>query len=179
MNDDQLKQIPITALFLALGVIFPQFFHLLGLGAAFLPMFLPVMVGSMLVQWKFALLLGLFSPLISFILTGMPPIAPPVLPVLTAELIVIALFISIVKVHLRQSFWIALIGAIVFDRLLLFALVQLIAPLFGFDHPLFSLAIVASGIPGVVLQLTVVPAALYIIRQRFPQWDTQKKQSEY
>ena len=38
------RYIPLATLFTAMGIIFPIFFHLVGLGSAFLPMFLPIIM---------------------------------------------------------------------------------------------------------------------------------------
>ena len=178
MNETELRLIPLTAMFAAAGIIIPQFFHLLGLGATFLPMFLPVMLGSLILTWKFALTLSIVVPVTSFFITGMPPILPPVLPILLTELICVSLILSVLHVHLEQSFWFALIIAIVFDRVLLFLIVSVIAPLFGFTHPLFSIALVSSGIPGIILQLVMIPLAMKYIRQKYPNWLNQIRPKE-
>jgi niacin transporter len=170
MTNNELRQIPLTALFAATAVILPQFFHLIGLGQAFLPMFLPIMLGCFLLTWKFALILALLPPLVSFIITGMPPLVPPILPIMLIELVIIALIISIISVHLNKSFWISLPIAIIVDRLVLFFIVNLIAPLLGFDHPIFTLALVGSGIPGIIMQIIVIPLALKLIYEKYPQW---------
>jgi len=168
VQEQYIRQIPFTALFAALGIVLPQFFHLVGLGSIFLPMFLPIMLGSMLLSWRFALTLAVLCPVISWAITGMPPIAPPVLPVMVIELSVIALTISIIHVHLKKSFWLALIAGIVLDRTVLLVLVYILSPLFGLDHPLFSVALVTAGLPGIALQLMIIPPAMVTIRQRFP-----------
>jgi len=170
LDSNDLRQIPLAALFAAMGVILPQFFHLVGLGAMFLPMFLPVILGAMILTRRFAFSVAIISPLVSWILTGMPPLAPPVLPVMLIELIVISLLISTIRVHLHKSVWTALIAGIVVDRILLFIIVTLIAPVFGFRHPLFSIALVISGIPGIILQIIVIPLAMRFIQQKFPQY---------
>ena len=170
LDEKDLRQIPLAALFAAMSVILPQFFHLLGLGAMFLPMFLTVMLGSMLLSRRFAFSVAIISPLVSWMLTGMPPLAPPVLPVMLIELIAISLLISTIRVHLHKPVWLALLIGIVVDRLLLFAIVTIIAPLFGFTHPLFSIALVMSGIPGIILQIITIPLAMRFIQQKFPQY---------
>jgi hypothetical protein len=169
VDEQYIRQIPLTALFASLGIVLPQFFHLIGLGSIFLPMFLPVMMGSMLLTWRFALALAVICPVVSWAITGMPPVAPPVLPVILAELTVLSLTISIIHVHLRKSFWLALSVGILTDRATLLILVYLLTPLFGLEHPLFSLALVTAGFPGIVLQLITIPLAMVLIRQRFPQ----------
>lgn len=170
MTEQNLKQIPLTAMFAAFGVILPQFFHLVGLGSTFLPMFIPVILGSMLLTVRFALLLAFTAPLVSWALTGMPPLVPPVLPVLITELVLMAVIISILRVHLKKSFWLAWITAVIADRIALFLLVSMLAPLLGWQHPMFSIALISSGIPGIILQAITIPAAVKLIKFKYPHW---------
>jgi len=168
LDERDIRQIPLTALFAALGIILPQFFHLIGLGSIFLPLFLPVTLGSMLLRWRFAVALGIICPLLSWIITGMPPLVPPILPVLITELAVLSLTVSLIHVHLKKSFWIALVAGIIFDRLVLFIIIYLITPFFGLEHPVFKLAFITAGIPGIILQLTTIPLGMMLIRKQFP-----------
>ena len=176
MTNNELRQIPLTALFAATAVILPQFFHLVGLGPTFLPMFLPIMLGSFLLTWKFALVLAILPPLVSFAITGMPPLVPPILPVMLVELIIISLIISIFSIHLKKTYWLALPVAIISDRLILFLIVSWIAPMLGYNHPVFTIALVGSGIPGIIMQIIVIPLALKLIQQKYPQWLSDFKQ---
>lgn len=168
MNDTNLKQIPLASLFAALGIVVPQLFHLVGLGASFLPMFLPVIIGSMFLSWRFAITLGIVTPTVSWLLTSMPPIVPPILPVMVIELMTVSLIISVLKYHLNKSVWIALITAIVFDRLLLFLIVTFISPLLNISHPFFTAAVLLTGVPGILLQIITVPAAVKLIEKKLP-----------
>lgn len=168
MSDLTLKQIPLAALFAALGIVFPQLFHLVGLGASFLPMFLPVIIGSMFLSWRFAFALGIITPALSWLLTSMPPVVPPILPVMCIELVVISLTASLLKYHLRKSLWLALLSAIVADRLILFLIVTLAAPIFNIDHPFFTAAVLITGLPGIVMQIITVPAAVKVLEKKFP-----------
>ncbi|MHB2147635.1 hypothetical protein ACX8XP_01135 [Calditrichota bacterium LG25] len=167
MLQRELRQIPLTAFLAVAGILLPQIFHLFGLGAIFLPMFLPVMLGGLILTWRFALLLAVITPLISWLFTGMPPLVPPVLPVLIVELLVVNAILSLLHVHLKWNLWAALLLAILTDRLLLLTLVSVIAPLFGWRHPLFSLALVSSGLPGIALQMVVLPLTVRLIRERW------------
>jgi hypothetical protein len=56
------------------------------------------------------------------------------------------------------------------DRLTLFFLISIIAPLLDITHPLFSLTLVVSGFPGVILQILTVPFTVYIIEKKYPHW---------
>ncbi len=175
MQEKQIQQIPLVALFAALGIIFPQLFHLFGLGPTFLPMFLPVLVGCMFIDWRFALLLGLLSPTVSWLLTGMPPIAPPILPLLIIELCITGLVVSILRKTTDWSVWVILPIGLLVDRVILFVIVLIVAPLFNIDHPLFSLALVVAGMPGIILQLLVVPAAVKMIERKYPHWKPDRR----
>jgi hypothetical protein len=170
MDQQDLRQIPLVALFSALAILFPQFFHLLGLGPAFLPMFIPIMIGSMFLHWRFVFLMAIISPTISWLFTGMPPIAPPILPVLIIEFIIAGLIISRLRVKSSLPVWGILLIAIISDRLTLLLIVTILAPLFDIDHPLFTIAIVISGLPGIILQLITVPLTVYFIEKKYPHW---------
>ena len=170
MDQQDLRQIPLVALFSALGILFPQFFHFLGLGPAFLPMFIPIMVGSMFLSWRFVILLVVLSPTVSWVFTGMPPIAPPILPVLIVEFAVAGLLISTLRLRTSFPVWIILLLAISADRIILFMMVSIIGPLFEITHPMFSITLVISGFPGIILQIITVPFTVYLIEKKYPHW---------
>lgn len=178
MEERNIRQIPLAALLTVAGILLPQFFHLLGLGAAFLPMFLPVMLGAMFLSWPFALLTAILSPLISWLLTGMPPVVPPILPILTMELMLVAVIISNLRQRTYISAFITLITAVVLDRVFLLTVVYLVFPLFAIDHPLFSAALVVAGVPGIILQILVIPASVRLIEQKYPQWKPQSESGD-
>lgn len=63
--------------FLALGLLVPYLFHLVGMaGQIFLPMHLPVLLCGMILGGRYGLIVGFITPLLSSVLTGMPPIYP-------------------------------------------------------------------------------------------------------
>ncbi|WP_432408088.1 ECF transporter S component [Wukongibacter sp. M2B1] len=71
------KDLIYGSFFLALGLIIPYFFHLLGIGGQiFLPMHLPVLLCGFILGSRYGLIVGFITPLLSSILTGMPPIYP-------------------------------------------------------------------------------------------------------
>ena len=62
---------------IALGVIVPTIFHMTGVGGTiFLPMHIPVLFAGVILGPGLAALVGVLCPLISHLLTGMPPSAP-------------------------------------------------------------------------------------------------------
>lgn len=55
MNHSQTKNLVGTALCIALGLILPQVFHLIGAGPVFLPMHIPVLLCGLCFGWPFGL----------------------------------------------------------------------------------------------------------------------------
>jgi hypothetical protein len=160
--------IPLAALFSALGVIFPIFFHLVGLGSTFLPMFLPLIAGSTLIPPVLAIIIAIVTPLISFLFTGMPPLYPPILPVMLVELIIICALTSWLYFRKHQSIWLTLAISMAIDRLILFLFVSWLAPLLGFPEKIYSIGAVLHGIPGIVLIFIIIPLTLRFLKEKYP-----------
>ncbi|OGB63772.1 MAG: hypothetical protein A2Y94_00575 [Caldithrix sp. RBG_13_44_9] len=161
--------IPLAALFSALGLIFPVLFHFLGLGSAFLPMFIPIIMGAVLVPPVVAVSIAVITPVISFLLTGMPPVYPPVLIIVLAELITVSLIASLLYARKKFSIWLTLFIALTADRLLLFLFIKFLAKQLGFPEQFFSMAAIAYGIPGIILIFTVIPLSLKYLKSKYPQ----------
>ena len=67
-----------SAMFLALGLLFPGIFHFFGAasGQAFLPMHIPVFICGLFCGPIFGSMVGILTPLLSSFLTGMPVFFP-------------------------------------------------------------------------------------------------------
>ncbi len=168
MADKELRQIPLAAMFITLGLVFPQVFHLFGSGSVFLPMFLPVYLGAMFLDWKYAGTVAVTTPLISFLITGMPPIVPPILILMIVELLASALIISFLFVHKKMNVWIVLVTAIFTGRIIYYLAISQILPMLGFEHAAFSIALLLKSFPGILLQLLVIPPAVKLIAKKYP-----------
>jgi len=171
-----MREILIGALFAALGVIVPILFHLVGLGRVFLPMHLPILAAGFFVSPIVAAATGFVTPWVSSFLTGMPPLPTAVL--MSLELPVLAGIASLCYRALRgrvhESRWtgkiiavwsstvIAVVARVAVDLLLL---AKVVAPLLQLPVGSFGLAAVLAGAPGIVLQLTVVPAIVLAIER--------------
>ncbi len=163
------KHIPLAALFATLGVIFPVFFHITGLGSAFMPMFIPIIMGSMLLPPSLAVTIAFITPVVSFLLTGMPPVYPPILILVIAELLTVSLLSSYLYFMKNWSVWITLVIAMGADRLVLFAFVFFLAKKLGFPGRFFSAGAVIYSIPGVVLIFLIIPLTLKFLQRKYPQ----------
>ena len=166
------RKLVYTGLLISLGVVFPLGFHLVGAaGPIFLPMHLPVFVaGIMLGPW-YGMLVGLTSPVLSSFFTGMPPLLP-ILPVMFVELGLYGLTIGFfyqkqkrVYPGLLISMIIGRIGA----GLTFWILAQLVdlAPLSA-NPGLFIWGSIIKGLPGIVIQLVLIPIMIYYLDKGMP-----------
>ena len=117
-----------TALFLALAILLPIAFHQFGLGGRiFLPMHIPVLLAGFIIGPVSGVIVGLLSPLTSFLSTGMPPAYA--VPLMSIELPLYGLVAGLAYQRLRLNVYIALVVALIVGRLG-FALGLLILGLF-------------------------------------------------
>lgn len=162
------RDLALGGLFGALGIVVPIVFHAAGpkAGAIFLPMYLPILALGLLASWEVAVIVGCATPLISAALTGMPPLLPTGL-LMVFELAALAVTASLIC-HRGYSIMAAVIGAIIAARIVGAGIYAGFGSMLGFENEAL-LAWVAAGIltswPGILLQLSVVPGAVYLIEQ--------------
>lgn len=69
---NNIKKICITAICLALCCVLPTAFHSLGLGTAFSPIHIPVLLCGLVCGGSFGAICGIAGPILSSLVTGMP-----------------------------------------------------------------------------------------------------------
>ncbi len=156
------QQITLTSLFIALCVIVPFLFHLLGLGAMFLPMFVPILLAGFFINFPTAILVGLLGPLASALATGMPPLFPTGVSMI-AEGTVAAGVASFLFQSKKFSLWLSLPLAIVVERITRVIVIYLIFPLFGLPAREWSIIEITFTLPGIALQLFLIPLVLFML----------------
>lgn len=154
-----------TVTFIALAVATPWIFHQFHLaGPTFLPMHIFVLVAGLLFGWRMGLMVGLFTPLASYAISGMPIIK--ILPQIVVEISVYGLAAGILREKFSLRVIWSLIGAMIAGRLALLSTVVIIqfvsggiySPLGLEANPLAVLwSAIALGCPGIVIQLTFIP----------------------
>lgn len=159
------RQIALVAVFIALAVLVPMVFHAIGLGAMFLPMFLPMLLAGFFLNPVYAGLVGLVGPVISSLLTGMPPLLP-VTPVISAEGFALG-FVAASLYQLKKfPSWFCVLMALLAERIILVLVIFLFAPLFGLPPQAFSVGILLTSLPGIFLNLFLVPLIVRILKNR-------------
>lgn len=167
------KKLTVTGLLLALSILLPQLFHLIGgpsMGRIFLPLHLGVFLIGFVVGGWHGMIAGLLVPLLSFAFTGMP--APPVLFFLMCELCVYGAVSGFLRFSNRfeqskLSIYPKLLIAMILGRIAS-GLAMLVAGMFfGLDIDPVSAVITAliAGLPGILLQIVLLPP-IYLLLKR-------------
>ena len=149
----------------ALALLLPMAFHAVGLGSYFLPMLLPLLLGGFLFSLPWAVLAGAAAPWISALLTGMPPIYPPVALIMSIEGIALQPGLPSVSPD-EPRVWPALLAAIAADRAVSFLLTWAMASRFRISPRVAAFGTFVMALPGVALQMAVVPLVIRALRNR-------------
>ncbi len=147
-------------LFGAAALVLPLCFHAVGLGRMFLPMYPPLLVVSLLVSTPVAVTTVALVPIVSSLLTGMPPVYPPMLPKMCAELITMALVASLAYRRARWGLLPSVVLAIVAERAAYVIFTMILVGLFHMPGREISLALLVVSWPGIVLQVAVALAVV-------------------
>lgn len=150
------------------SVALPQLFHAVGilsgsgnlLGAAFLPMHLPVLLAALLGGPAVGLIAGVASPLISFVLSGMP--AAAVLPFMTLELAGYGLAGGLLyktKLPVIVKLLIVQLAGRAVRALAVLAAVYLLGVQTVQVASIWNM--VTTALPGIVLQWALIPLLMY------------------
>ena len=166
MDRTPLKNLTITAMLLALGLILPFITgQIQAIGNMLLPMHIPVILCGLICGWKYGLGLGLSLPLIRSLIFGMPPMYP-VATAMAFELgtygLAVGLIYFLSKSRNVGTVYIAMIIAMISGRIV-WGIAEVI--LLGIKGNTFTWNAFISGallnaIPGIILQLVLIPAIM-------------------
>lgn len=166
MNErNYVKRLVIAGLLLAMGIIIPMIFHTTGIaGTIFLPMHIPVLLGGFLLPPVLALLLGMLTPLLNSLITQMPQLFPMAI-IMIFELGIYGLVASVLYRKLRLPSILALIISMIAGRIMAGVVVFVLAAFFAIqmDPMAFIIGGITTGLPGIIVQLVLVPTLIYSI----------------
>lgn len=163
---EQLRRLVLSAMLLSVGIILPFFTgQIPSVGSMLLPMHLPVFVCGLVCGWQYGGAVGLILPLLRSALFGMPPLYPNALS-MAAELAVYGFLVGLLYALWRRRGIPAVYGALIPAMLVgrgIWGLTQLL--LLGLkDLPFSGHAFLAgaflNAIPGIILQLVLIPAIM-------------------
>lgn len=152
------RETALAGLFICLGLVIPYFTsHMFGIkGTVLLPMHFPVLVAGFVCGPLAGLAVGVLTPLLSFLLTGMPPLYP-VLPGMMCELAVYGSLTGFLYRVKRRGIFFSLVVPMAVGRLVQGAVVSLL--LFAGSGVWGAGAFLSllKGVPGTLLQLLIIP----------------------
>lgn len=163
------RDLAYCGVFGAAAILLPVVFHALQLGRAFMPMYLPLVLLAFYVPPGPAALTALLIPSLSGAVTGMPPFYPPIAPVMSLELALMAALIGgLRKAAPRLPTWavlgVTLLTGRAFSAALFYAAAHFLALPAGFVASISLL----SGWPGIVLMMIVTPSVIRLRSQPLP-----------
>ncbi len=166
-----IRHLTLSAMLLALGLVLPFFTgQIPQVGKMLLPMHIPVLLCGLICGWKYGLSVGLILPLLRSVLFGMPVLYPTAIS-MACEL---AAYGGIVGFLYGRSKWQCLVAlyrsmltAMVLGRLVWgFVQVCLLGVgNGGFTWELFLGGAVLNAVPGILLQLVLIPAVMVALNR--------------
>ena len=165
------KKIALCAVCVALCAALPPTFHMLGPVASVLsPMHIPVLLCGLLCGWSYGAVCGVAGPLLSSLLTGMPPAAALVhmLPELCVYGLVCGVLMKLVRTgSAAADLYCAMAPAMLLGRVAggVARTLFLLGKGQSYTLALWAGAYLVEGLPGILLHLFLVPAlALALMR---------------
>ncbi len=154
------KKLVLSAMCVAMCVVLPTVFHIIpDAGSILLPMHIPVLLCGMICGWPFGFACGLLGPLMSSLITNMPPVA--ILPSMMIECAVYGaasglLMQLLQKKPLAVQLYGSLIPAMLLGRILSgIAKALIFNP--GMSFSMWVTASFVTALPGILAQLIVLP----------------------
>lgn len=176
------KRLVLSAMFMALGLILPFITgQLQQVGTMLLPMHIPVLLCGLICGWQYGAVVGFVLPLLRYSLFGMPPIYPMGIS-MAFELAAYGAVIGICRKIFQRKKWFAtaseskryildiyfslavsmICGRIVWG-LVRYALASVTRQ--AFTWQMFVAGAFVTAIPGIVIQLILIPALMIALER--------------
>ena len=158
----QVRRLTYAALYLAIALVLPFVTgQIPEIGAALSPMHLPVLLCGFMCGWPWGLAVGLIAPLLRSVLFGMPALFPTAVA-MTFELGTYGALAGWLRRILPRTRWAtyaALVLSMLAGRVVWGAVRVVLAGLSdsSFSWTLFLSGAFVNAIPGIILQLAVIP----------------------
>ncbi len=164
MKTKSIRMLTLSAMFMAIGLYLP---FLTGqipqIGNMLLPMHIPVLLCGIICGPYWGAGVGFIVPLLRFVMFGMPPM--PTALTMAFELCAYALVIGIMYSKLPKnviSTYISLVVAMIVGRVVWGAATAIVMGVSGgaFTMELFMAGAVINAIPGIIVQLVLIPVVI-------------------
>lgn len=162
LEHQRIRNWVLSAMFLALGIVLPFLtLQVPAIGARLCPMHLPVLLAGFVCGWPYAMVIGFVLPLLRSTIFAAPPLLP-IAAAMAFELAAYGFFSGFLYEKLknkRVAIYPSLIGAMVLGRVVWGVASYVIYHAMGnhFTWKIFAMQGVVNAVPGILLQLIVIP----------------------
>ena len=166
------KKICICAICIALCYVLPIALHSFGLGSVLSPMHIPVLLCGLVCGGFYGVFCGIAGPIISSILSGMPPVAMlfSMIPELVVYGLVTGLLMKWVRTgKLLPDVYVSMAAAMVLGRIVggiakaLFIAINATGD--AFTLGIWATSYFVGTLPGIVVHLILVPLLVTVLMQ--------------
>lgn len=169
MKHTSVKKLVLSALFMSIGLVLPFFTgQIPTVGKMLLPMHIPVLLCGLICGWQYGLGVGFVLPLLRSLLFSFPVMYPNAVS-MAFELAVYGAVIGHLYAHSRyqcvKALYKCLLPAMVAGRLVWGAVMIVLMGLGDsvFTWELFLCGALLNALPGIALQLVLIPAVMVLL----------------
>ena len=166
MIENKTRRVVLGGLFAAFGVILPWFTsHAFGIaGIILLPMHIPVLLCGFLCGPLYGAACGIAVPVLSSLLTNMPAMYP-MLPIMAAQLFVTGLAGGFLYGKLKLKIYISLPVSMICGWAVYGLAYSVLLLADSKLQALSAAAAIIRGVPGIVIQLVLIPAVIIAVKK--------------
>ncbi|MBP3560802.1 MAG: ECF transporter S component [Clostridia bacterium] len=171
MKNKKLQNLVLSAMFLGLGLVLPFFTgQIPQIGSMLLPMHLPVILCGFICGWKYGLVVGAVMPILRSAVFGMPPMYPTAIAMafeLAAYGFLVGFLFKNARWQCLKSLYRCLIISMLGGRVVWGIVMTVILGLGenGFTLTAFLTGAFLNAIPGIIVQLILVPAIMLALNK--------------
>lgn len=164
------RKVILSALLLAIGIVLPSVtMHIPGIGRLLLPMHIPVLLCGFICGAPYGAIVGLILPICNSILFGAPPMMPVALS-MSVELLFYGMMSGVLYRQLKRyklGIYYSLILAMIIGRIAWGIMSFILFSILGnsFTWIIFFTQVFASAIPGIIIQLVLIPAIVINLKK--------------
>lgn len=165
------RKLTLSAMFMAIGILLPLLTgQIQRIGNMLLPMHIPVLLCGLICGWQYGAVVGFILPLMRSVMFGMPPLYP-VAVAMAFELAAYGFVTGFVysRVHRKNigTTYLSLITGMISGRVI-WGIAEVILLGIGgksFTWKMFISGAVLNAVPGIVIQLIIIPAIMAAVRK--------------
>ncbi len=170
MDKKAIKRLAVVALLLAIGLVLPFFtMQIKQIGKMLLPMHIPVILCGILCGYRYGAVLGAVLPILRSLLFSMPQFYPNAVGMMF-ELAVYGLVTGILYEKIKDKkggIFVTLIAAMLSGRIVWGFIRAILSVMAGgaFTLELFMAGAFVEALPGIVLQLVLIPIIVLALKK--------------